>query len=118
MFEGHRAKKAAKAYPSDLAQWKQERDGYAELLDVAQGYNGSACEEIMLAAGEAVFYKVTGAALIEERRGQGHYQGRSAGVSIPVGSIAGRSVRYRVGASRGHFVQSAPSLTAIDTGTV
>ena len=118
MFEGHRAKRAAKAYPSDLARWKQERDGYAELLEVVQGYNGSSCEEIMLGAGEAVFYKVTGAALIEERRGQGHYQGRSAGVSVPVGSIAGRSVRYRVGASRGHFVPGAPSLTAIDTGTV
>ena len=25
MFEGHRAKKAAKTYPSDLARWKQER---------------------------------------------------------------------------------------------
>jgi hypothetical protein len=118
MFEGHRAKKAARAYPSDLARWKHERDGYVELLEVAQGYSGSACEEVMLGADEAVFYRVTGAALIEERRGQGHYQGRSAGVSIPVGSIAGRSVRYRVGASRGHFVQGAPSPTAIDTGTV
>jgi hypothetical protein len=72
----------------------------------------------MLGAGEAVFYKVTGAALIEQRRGQGHYQGRSSGVSIPVGSIAGRSVRYRAGASRGHFVQGTPAPTAIDTGTV
>jgi hypothetical protein len=114
MFEGHRTRKAAKAY----SQWKQARDGCAELLEVAQGYNGSPCEGIMLGADEAVFYRVSGAALIEERRGQGHYQGKSAGVSIPVGSVAGRSVRYRVGASRGHFVQGAPTLTAIDTGTV
>ena len=114
MFERHQTRKAAKAY----SQWEQARDGYAELLEVAQGYNGSSCNEIMLGAGEAVFYKVSGAALIEERRGQGHYQGRSAGVSIPVGSIAGRSVRYRAGASRGHFVQGAPSPAAIDTGTV
>jgi hypothetical protein len=98
--------------------WKQARDGHADLLEVAQGYNGSSCEEIMLGAGEAVFCKVSGAALVEERRGQGHYQGRSAGVSVPVGSIAGRPVRYRVGASRGHFVQGAPSPAAIDTGTV
>jgi hypothetical protein len=114
MLEGFRTRKAAKAY----SHWQQTRDGYAELLELAQGYNGSSCEEIMLGAGETVFYKVSGAALIEERRGQGHYQGKSAGVSIPVGSIAGRSVRYRVGASRGHFVQGAPSPTAIDTGTV
>jgi hypothetical protein len=117
MFERHRAEKAAKAYQGDLARWKQDRDGCAELLEVAQGYNGSGSGEIMLGAGEAVFYTVTGAALIEERRGQGHYQGRSSGVSIPVGSIAGRSVRYRAGASRGHFVQGAPAPAAIDTGT-
>jgi hypothetical protein len=118
VFEQHRAKKAAKAYQGDLARWETERAGYAELLEVAQSYQGSVSGEIMLGAGEAVFYKVTEASLIEERRGQGHYQGRSSGVSIPVGSIAGRSVRYRVGASRGHFVQGAPVPTAIDTGTV
>jgi hypothetical protein len=118
MFERHRAEKAAKAYQGDLARWKQERDGCAELLEVARGYHGSPCGEIMLGVGEAVFYQVAGAALIEERRGQGHYEGRSAGVSVPVGSIAGRPVRYRAGASRGHFVQGAPSPAAVDTGTV
>lgn len=117
MFGQHRARKAARAYQDDLARWSLERGEYAELLEAAQGFTGSACEEIVLGAGESVFYKVTGAALIEERRGQGRYQGRSTGVSIPVGSIAGRSVRYRVGASRGHYVQGAPTLTAIDTGT-
>jgi hypothetical protein len=39
-------------------------------------------------------------------------------VSIPIGSIHGRSVRYRVGATRGHYVQGASTPTAIDTGTV
>ena len=58
MFEGHRTRKAAKA----CSQWKQARDGYAGLLEVARGYNGSSREEIMLGAGEAVFYKVAGAA--------------------------------------------------------
>ena len=118
MFGEHRAKKMAKAYQDAVAGWKAQRDGYAELLDVARSFNGSASSEIMLGAGEAVFYKVTGAALIEERRGAGHYQGKSAGVSIPVGSIGGRPVRYRVGASRGHYAQGAPAPTAIDTGTV
>ena len=37
---------------------------------------------------------------------------------MPIGSVRGRSVRYRVGATRGHYVQGAPTLTAIDTGTV
>jgi hypothetical protein len=72
----------------------------------------------MLTAGEAVFYKVTGCSLVEDRAGKGHYEGRSQGVSIPVGSIGGRSVRYRAGASKGHYVQGKPVSTAVDTGTV
>jgi hypothetical protein len=72
----------------------------------------------MLKSGETLFCKVTNVSLVEERRGKGHYQGGSTGFSIPVGSVGGRSVRYRIGASRGHYVQGAPSPTAIDTGTM
>lgn len=118
MFEERRAKQAAKEYQQALDRWTALRDGYAELLRVARDYKGSPSNEVMLGSGEAVFYKVTGAALIEDRRGQAHYQGRSSGVSIPVGSIGGHSVRYRVGASRGHYVQGAVTPAAIDTGTV
>jgi hypothetical protein len=118
MFEQHRAKKAAKEYQEALTKWQAQHDGYAELLQVAHCFTGSASDEIMLAGGEAVFYKVTGCSLVEERRGAGHYQGGSTGVSIPIGSLGGRPVRYRVGANRGHYVQGAPTPTAIDTGTV
>jgi hypothetical protein len=72
----------------------------------------------MLGAGEALFLKATNTALIEDRRGQGHYEGHSTGVSIPIGSVAGRSVRYRVGANKGHYVQGTPTPTAIDTGSI
>jgi hypothetical protein len=74
--------------------------------------------ELVLGPGEAVFYTVTGCSLNEDRRTKGHYQGRSSGVSIPVAGIGGRSVRYRVGTSKGHYVQGTPTPTAIDTGTV
>lgn len=45
--------------------------------------------------------------------GTSYYEGRSSGVSVPVGHV-----RYRVGASQGHYVQGAPVTTAIDTGTL
>ncbi len=32
--------------------------------------------------------------------------------------VGGRSVRYRVGASKGHYAQGASTPTAIDVGTV
>ena len=117
MFEKRKAEKAAKELAAALATWTHERDGYAQLLEVAKHFPGSATDDILLKPGEALFYSVTGSALIEERKGKGTYHGGSAGVSIPIGSIHGRSVRYRVGATRGHYVQGAPVQTAVDRGT-
>src|SRR5580693_8373259 len=105
MLEEHKAKKLAETRRKALAEWEGRRAEVVELLELAQSFKGNTSDNIMLGAGEATFYEVTGAALIEERRGAGHYEGRSQGVSIPVGSIGGRSVRYRVGASKGHYVQ-------------
>lgn len=118
MFEKHRAEKAAKAYQKATAAWQAQRDAYAGLVTLAEQFSGNPSEEIVLGAGEAVFYQIGGASLIEDRRGPGHWQGGSTGVSIPVGSIGGRPVRYRVGATRGHYVQGEPAPTAIDTGTL
>jgi len=118
MFEKRRAKKAQEEYERELSDWQAERDGTASLLKLAESYGGESSTELMLKPGEAVFAYITGAGLIEDRRGRGRYEGRSSGVSIPVGSIGGRSVRYRVGASRGHFVQGAPVPTAVDRGTL
>jgi hypothetical protein len=101
-----------------VEQWTQERDAYAKLLNTAMTFRGTTASELMLTAGEAVFYKVTGCSLIGDRKTAGHWEGRSSGVSIPVGSIGGRSVRYRVGASKGHYVQGTSKPTAVDTGTV
>ncbi|HTW09228.1 MAG TPA: hypothetical protein VME46_17110 [Acidimicrobiales bacterium] len=118
MFDKHHEKKAEKEYEEALTKWQAERDAYAELLQLATGFAGSATDAVMLAAGEALFCTVRGASLIEERAGKGHWQGASAGVSVPIGSVGGRPVRYRVGGTRGHYVQGTPAPTAIDHGTV
>jgi hypothetical protein len=118
VFEKHREKKAQEDYQNALAKWQAERDGQAAALEFAKTTSGdTTTSELMLKKGEAVFAKITSAGLVELRRGPGQWQGRSQGVSIPVGSLAGRSVRYRVGASKGHYVQGEPHPTAIDTGT-
>ena len=101
-----------------MTRWQQERDGQASLLSEAESFPGEQSSEIILKKGEALFASVTNVSLIEERRGAGQWQGRSSGLSIPIGSIGGRSVRYRVGSSRGHFVQGTPVPTAIDIGTL
>ena len=118
MFEGRKAKKAAEAYEQALQGWQARRDGYAEFVEVAKGFSGGGSTDVVLKANETLFLQVTTTALIEERAGAGHFEGHSQGVSIPVGSIGGRSVRYRVGATKGHYVAGAPSPTAIDRGTL
>ncbi len=121
VFHKHRAEreaeKEAQKYRAALSNWQTQHERYANLVEVAEGFDGSSTDEIMLKPEEALFYQVINCALVEERRGKGTYQGGSTGVSIPIGSLGGRSVRYRVGASRGHYVQGAPVATAIDIGT-
>ena len=117
MFEAHHAKTAAKEYEKALAEWTAERDGAAERLALAN-YQGEQSTDILLKPGEAVFATISVASLVEDRSGPGQWQGRSSGVSFPIGSVGGRSIRYRIGASRGHFVQGQPTPTAIDTGTL
>lgn len=118
VFEKHHQKKLADQYQHELGHWQELHDSTAEALALAQGFNGESTAQLMLKAGEAVYATVTNAALVEERRGAGHYTGASSGVSIPIGSLGGHAVRYHVGATRGHYVQAPPVPTAIDHGTV
>lgn len=118
MFEKHHQKKLAEQYQHELAHWQELHDSATEALNLAQNFNGETAVQLMLKAGETVFATVTNASLVEERRGAGHYAGGYSGVSIPIGTIGGHSVRYHVGATRGHYVQAPPVPTAIDTGTV
>jgi hypothetical protein len=67
---------------------------------------------------EVLVLSLPRASLVEERSLGGHFASGSQGFSIPVGSIAGRSVRYRVGRTKGHYVKGTPTPTAIDHGTL
>jgi hypothetical protein len=113
VFAGHKAKQAAKAYDDAMKQWVEQGAWYKQLIRTTQTFPGVNYPELVLGSGEAGFYKVTNASLIEERRQPGHYEGRSSGVSVPIGPV-----RVRSGASRGHYVQGALTPAAIDTGTV
>jgi hypothetical protein len=117
-FEKRRVKKAIDQFGKEFAVWSAERDECIERLALAQTYQGESSTQIVLTKGEALFASVSGAALIEDRRGAGQWQGRSSGFSFPVGSVGGRTIRYRTGSSRGHFVQGAPVPTAVDVGTL
>jgi hypothetical protein len=116
VFEKHKEKKAEAQYQKQLEAWQSEHDELTAVLQAAKSKTGSPSSDIMLKSGEAVFATVSNVSLVEDRRGAGHYAGASQGVSIPIGSVGGRSVRYRVGASRGHYVQGDLHPQAVDTG--
>ncbi len=112
------AKHDVAVYSKALAEWQPRRDAQAGLLELANTFAGDTDTSVMLKTGEVVFATVTGASLIEDRAGQAQFVGHSQGFSVPVGSIGGHAVRYRVGAMKGHRVASPPVATAIDRGTV
>jgi hypothetical protein len=113
MFEHHKEKKAAKAYADASALWEQERNVLVNELNIARSFHGSTIsDDLVLKRGEALFCSFTGVSLIEERRGPGHWEGRSSGISMPVGG----GFRYRVGHSRGEYVPGDYEDTAIDSG--
>lgn len=115
----HRLVVAAKHYRAQMAEWQTHVEGLREYLRLVDTFTGvPAPEGVVVAAGEQVYGSVSGAALVETRVRGGHWISGSSGFSIPVASIGGRSVRYRVGRTRGHYVQGAATPAAVDTGTL
>ena len=112
--------------------WKQKKQPVAppdpqahirfleRCLNSARTYTGIGADEgtapIALKKDERMLFGVTeGAGLIEPRRTVGHWQGRSQGVSVRVPGTA--SMRYRLGATKGTFVQGAEEPSIIDVGS-
>jgi len=118
MFRAHQHKKAVAEFDARHAQWVGARDELAQVLAIAEQGGPGASEGLLLKRGEQLVAEVAPCGLVEDRKGPGHWQGGSQGVSIPIGSLGGHSVRYRVGQSRGHYIQGDPVPTAVDTGTL
>lgn len=116
MFEKRKARQAQALYDAKMASWKATVDGYSQMIEMAKTFEGFDDPSIMLGKGESIFYVVTGCSLVETRSVGGHFVAGSAGVSLPLGSLGGRPVRYRVGATRGHYQPGTPTPTAIDHG--
>ena len=101
----------------DPGQIRAEIDDQLDAARHFQGVTGGEGVDIPIALhrDERMLLAVVGAILIETRRGAGHWQGANQGVSVHVPGT--RSMRYRIGATRGTFVQGDESPTPIDEGT-
>jgi hypothetical protein len=116
MWKRRRERKALEAQQRAYDAWDHDREEAVAALETARTFEGTTTNDLMLRGSERAFLIVEGASLIEDRRGAGHWEGQSSGFSVPVASVGGRSIRYHVGQSRGHYVQGAPLPTAIDHG--
>jgi hypothetical protein len=106
----HREQKAAAAKEHDRIELL---DAVNNLIDLAEGKESSDADWLVLKPRERVVSEVQGCGLFEPRRGPGHWEGRSAGISVPVPDTR---LRVRVGKSAGTYIQGAETPTVIDTG--
>jgi hypothetical protein len=135
VFEKHREKKAekvaarqAEAAARQAAEadrnaqaWREYFELSETRLEIARSFEGVDGAEahgcpIVLKKGERMFFSVTdGAVLVEPRRTAGHWQGANQAVSVHVPGT--KSMRYRIGGTRGTYVQGAEVPTPIDEGS-
>jgi len=127
MFEQwkvHRAQrqaaKAAQQHAGREAAWEVTDRRLATLVEqVANAAAGSFPPidvSLPLHRSEHALFALDGVGLIEPRRGPGHWQGGTQGVSVHVPGT--RSMRYRIGATQGSLVPGDEKPTLIDTGAL
>ncbi len=111
----HRAEQQEQGDEQKKKSAQEVRDALASAVQICEGETGTLDQDwpLVLHQGERIVYAIRGAALVEPRRGPGHWKGASAGVSVPTG-IDG--IRLRFGKTRGTFEQGAENPTIIDQG--
>jgi hypothetical protein len=125
LWEKHKEHEAARA--AEAARQAAENDRQARehqhqvfewALQVAQAAAAGTLEapgaSVPLKKSEHALFVLDGAGLVEPRRGPGHWQGGNQGVSVHVPGT--RSMRYRLGATRGTYAAGDEKPTIIDTG--
>jgi hypothetical protein len=99
----------------DYFELCEQRIALARTFDGVTGAEANGCP-IALKKDERMFFAVvSGAVLVEPRRSGGHWQGGSQGVSVRVPGT--KSMRYRVGSTRGSYVQGEETPTPVDEGS-
>jgi hypothetical protein len=113
-------RRAAIQAETQLRTWEQEDQVIEWCINQAQIVQQGAdptpddvCP-IPLKADEQALFVLRNASLVEPRRAPGQWAGGSSGVSVHVPGT--KSMRYRVGGTRGTYVQGAESPTVIDGG--
>ncbi len=108
--------RALNRYNAELNIWQEERQDLLDTIEMAKTGKGIRPDDLNLLPGETVFLVITSVSLIEIKKGPSTYVGKSSGISVPVAKIGGRTIRYRVGKTKGHVVSGTPYPEATDKG--
>lgn len=96
------------------ARWIAHNEVLAGWLEDVDSYRGgTSSRDMSLGRGERIYYNYAGASLVEIKRGQGHYEGSSSGISVPLPL----GLRAYGGSSRGRYVPGEEKPTKLDDGT-
>jgi hypothetical protein len=119
MFKHRHEREAAEQAARHSEELNAQRAELSSFLEQAKSFSGVDPQtvselRVQCKRDERVYLCLDGAALIEPRREAGHWEGRSQGVSVRVPGT--KSMRYRVGASHGTYVQGVERPTPIDSG--
>lgn len=115
--QAERAASEAQATAARAAEaWRAEQAELEAQLELVTSFVGEPARGVIMQPGESAFAQISSCALLGEVKERGHFVAGSQGLSIPVGSIGGRAIRYRVGATRGHYEPGEVHIAGVDAG--
>ena len=116
LFKGLKEKQEFEQAQAAFNAWNQQYEELQKALNLLKQGGDFTNSSINLQKGEGVYIQVHNVSLLGEVKSAGHYVSGHQGVSIPIGSLGGRSIRYNVGRSKGHYVAGATHEASVDTG--
>lgn len=116
LFKGIKEKHAYEQAKAAVDAWNHQHEELQKALNLIKQGGDFTNNTLNLQKGEGVYIQVHNVSLLGDVKSAGHYVSGHQGVSIPIGSLGGRSVRYNVGRSKGHYVAGATHEAGVDTG--
>ncbi len=116
LFKGIKERHEFEQAKAAFDAWNQQHDEVQSALNLIKQGGDFTNNSLNLQRGEGVYIQVHNVSLMGQVKSAGHYVSGHQGVSIPIGSLGGRSVRYNVGRSRGHYVSGTTHEAGIDSG--
>ncbi|MDA8026441.1 MAG: hypothetical protein M0T78_07885 [Actinomycetota bacterium] len=116
LFKGIKEKHDYEQAKAVVDAWNHQHEELQKALNLIKQGGDFTNNTLNLQKGEGVYIQVHNVSLLGDVKSAGHYVSGHQGISIPIGSLGGRSVRYNVGRSKGHYEAGATHEAGVDTG--